>query len=380
MSSPQTGKISLFYIVRLQFGTEEAILPEITEGADKMKREKPIKYSLSTIAAELGVSKSAVSFVLSGKAHNQRISRELEKKILDFCAKVNYRPNIHAQRMNSDQVKNIGILLNENISVDKKSPFQDLNVANIVGGIADAADAAGYRFSCQIYSPKLQEDAVFDWFRSKEIGGLIYYGTTMPAKWIETFRREKFKAVGISIDPADGVPCVNVDNYGASFELTRHLIRRGHRRFLYVSGIEASYPGRERLRGFLDALKAHKIDFPESNIFPANFDRQQAAMLVRSLWMHNKLDCDAIVCGNDIMAIGVIRTLLDAGISIPEQIAVAGADNIGMCDVISPSLTSFDYLPFELGKAAFLLLKDLISGLEPHNVVLKTTLSIRCSG
>ena len=80
------------------------------------------------------------------------------------------------------------------------------------------------------------------------------------------------------------------------------------------------------------------------------------------------------------MAIGVIQTLQDAGIRIPEQIAVVGADNINMCEIISPSLTTSDYQTFEMGKAAFTLLKDLISGLEPHNVVLKTTLSIRHSG
>ena len=345
-----------------------------------MKREKTKQYSLSTIAAELGVSKSAVSFVLSGKAHDQRISRELEKKILDFCAKVNYRPNIHAQRMNTDQVKNIGILLDENISIYQKSPFQDLNAASIVGGIADAAAAAGYRFSCQIYSPKMSCDDVFDWFRNKEIAGLIYYGMTMPVSWIETFKKEKYKAVGISIDPAYGVPCVNVDNYGAAFELTEHLIRRGHHRFLYVTGTDTAYPGRERLRGFLEALKIHKISFSPDHILSANFDRKQAAALIRSLWIHDKLDADAIVCANDYMAIGVIQSLRDAGISIPEQIAVAGADNINLCEIISPSLTSFDYQTFEMGKAAFALLKDLISGLEPHNVVLKTTLSIRCSG
>ena len=345
-----------------------------------MKREKTKQYSLSTIAAELGVSKSAVSFVLSGKAHDQRISRDLEKKILDFCAKVNYRPNIHAQRMNSDQVKNIGILLDENISIYQKSPFQDLNAASIVGGIADAAAAAGYRFSCQIYSPKMSCDDVFDWFRNKEIAGLIYYGMTMPVSWIETFKKENYKAVGISIDPAYGVPCVNVDNYGASFELTCHLIRQGRRKFLYVTGTDTAYPGRERLRGFLDALKIHKISFSPDHILSANFDRKQAAALIRSLWIHDKLDADAIVCANDYMAIGVIQSLRDAGISIPEQIAVAGADNINLCEIISPSLTSFDYQTFEMGKAAFALLKDLISGLEPHNVVLKTTLSIRCSG
>lgn len=379
MSSLRLEKY-FFFSLPLAIQSRRSYCITLMEGADQMKREKTKQYSLSTIAAELGVSKSAVSFVLSGKAHDQRISRDLEKKILDFCAKVNYRPNIHAQRMNSDQVKNIGILLDENISIYQKSPFQDLNAASIVGGIADAAAAAGYRFSCQIYSPKMSCDDVFDWFRNKEIAGLIYYGMTMPVSWIETFKKENYKAVGISIDPAYGVPCVNVDNYGASFELTCHLIRQGRRKFLYVTGTDTAYPGRERLRGFLDALKIHKISFSPDHILSANFDRKQAAALIRSLWIHDKLDADAIVCANDYMAIGVIQSLRDAGISIPEQIAVAGADNINLCEIISPSLTSFDYQTFEMGKAAFALLKDLISGLEPHNVVLKTTLSIRCSG
>ena len=105
--------------------------------------DKRKKYSLATIAAELGVSKSAVSFVLNGTARKRRISPELEKRIREFCARVNYLPNIHAQRMNSVQVKNIGILLNENSAPFENNPFKDYNVANIVGGIADAAAAHG---------------------------------------------------------------------------------------------------------------------------------------------------------------------------------------------------------------------------------------------
>ena len=329
-----------------------------------MKREKPKKYSLSTIAAELGVSKSAVSFVMNGKAQNRRISHELEKKIRDYCEKINYRPNIHAQRMNSPQVKNIGILLDENISNSARSPFQDYNVANIVGGIADAAAAAGYRFSCQIYSRKTPDDAVFDWFRNKEIAGLIYYGMRMPDHWVDTFKQDDFKTVGISIDPACGLPCVNVDNYGASFELTGHLIRSGRRRFLYIAGTETAYPGRERLRGFLDALEANEIEFSRENILSANFDRNQAAALIRSLWIHGKLDFDAVVCANDYMAAGVIQALQEAGIHVPETTAVAGADNNSLCEIISPPLTSFDYQSFELGRAAFSLLKDLIDTLR----------------
>lgn len=339
------------------------------------------KYSLATIAAELGISKSAVSFVLNGNARNRRISPELEERIRDFCRKVNYRPNIHAQRMNGVHVNNIGILLDKQTVPLEKSPFREYNVANIVGGIADAAAEAGYRFSCQFYYTDMSDDVVFNWIENKEISGLIYYGLIMPERWVEFFRKQNFKTVGISIDPACGLPCVNVDNYGASFKLVETLISRGRRHFMYVSGSSGSYPGAERYRGFRDVLKKYEIEFDEKNFLPAEYNREFAARMIRERWMKNSLNVDAIVCGNDNMAIGVIQTLKDAGIKVPDEIAVVGADNSDMCEIISPALTSFDNLPFEQGQTAFRLLKSLICDeRESQNIVLNTTLSLRRSG
>ena len=338
------------------------------------------KYSLATIAAELGVSKSAVSFVLNGNARSKRISPELERRILDFCRKVNYRPNIHAQRMNGVRIDNIGVLLDRRAVPYEVSPFCEYNIANIIGGIAEAAAEAGYRFSCQFYSEEMSDDVVFSWIENKEISGLIYYGLVMPERWVEFFRRQNFQTVGISIDPACGLPCVNVDNYNASYLLTSRLVERGHRKFLYVSGEDKAYPGQERLRGFRDALKHHGIEFDEADLLHAEFDRKEAARLIRERWRQNALRADAIVCANDNMAVGVIQVLNDAGIAIPQQIAVVGADNIDACEVISPSLTTFDYMPFEQGLEAFRLLKGLIRHeCEPHNIVLQTTLSWRRS-
>lgn len=338
------------------------------------------KYSLATIAEELGVSKSAVSFVLNGTARKHRISPELEARIRDFCAKVNYLPNIHAQRMNSRHVKNIGILLNGNCAPYENTPFRDYNVADIVGGIADAAAAAGYRFGCQIYHPSMKEEVIFDWFRNKEIGGLIYYGTNMPPEWSEVFRRENFQTVGISIDPACGVPCVNVDNFGASFELTGHLIRQGRRKFIFLGGTDQAYPGAERYRGFREALRSAGIEFREENHLMAGFSRLRAIEVLRLFRQKNALDADAIVCANDYMAVGAIQFLQETGIRVPDQIAVTGADNTNWCEIVTPSLTSFDYRCFDLGKAAFSLLIDIISGAEPRNIVLKTKLLLRQSG
>ena len=146
------------------------------------------KYSLATIAAELGVSKSAVSFVLNGTARSRRIGAELEQRILDFCRQVNYRPNIHAQRMNGVHINNIGVLLDRRAVSYEISPFREYNIANVIGGVAEAAAAAGYRFSCQFYSADMSDDVVFDWIENKEIGGLIYYGLVMPERWVNDWQ------------------------------------------------------------------------------------------------------------------------------------------------------------------------------------------------
>lgn len=338
-------------------------------------------YSLAKIAAELSTSKTAVSFVVNGTARSKGISAKLEKRISDFCNKVGYRPNIHAQRMNLKHVKNIGILIDKASAQDEVSPFCEYNISKVIGGIAEAADAADYRFTFQFYSSGMKKEEIFEWFKNKEIDGLIYYGFGMPEDWWSLFKEERFNIVGISIDPAHGIPCVNVSNYDASFKLTEYLIERGHKKFFYLAGSPMAYPGNERYRGFVDALQKANMDFSEDNFFQANFNRETAADFIKERWMHGKLDEDVIVCANDNMAVGVISALSEAGLKIPEQIAVVGADNINLCRFITPSLTTFDYLPFEQGKASFSLLHDIISACpDPKNISLKTTLCLRNSG
>ena len=345
----------------------------------KVKTRK--KYSLATIAAELDTSKSAVSFVLNGMARDRRISPMLEKRIKDFCKEVGYRPNIHAQRMNSPHVKNIGILIDKAITRDKASPFHEYNVSRVIGGISEAAYAAGYGFGFQFHTADMRKEGIFEWFKSKEIDGLIYYGFDMPDDWNQTFKKENFKIVGVSIDPTHGIPCINVDNHEASFKLTQHFINDGRQKFIYLGGTPASYPANERYRGFREALQQENINFQEENFFMAGFDREVAANYVQNLWIHGKLDADVIMCANDNMAIGVIAVLNNAGIKIPKQIVVAGADNIDLGEFITPSLTTFNYLPFEQGKTAFGLLHNIMTECpNPQNIVLKTTLVLRKSG
>lgn len=163
-------------------------------------------YSLAKISQELGVSKTTVSLTLSGKARQVGISEEQEKRILKFCRKVDYRPNIHAQRLNSRLAKNIGILLER---------VEDGATAQLLGGLVDDADQAGFRTTIKVFRPDQSESIIFDWLLTHEVDGVIYYGLELPAASLERIISENWPVIGIGVSPRLGIPVVNANNFTA---------------------------------------------------------------------------------------------------------------------------------------------------------------------
>ncbi len=306
--------------------------------------QKMQRYSLAKISRELGVSKAAVSLALSGKARRVGVSEELEKRILDFCRRVDYQPNIHARRLNSRLVRNIGILLER---------FEEGATALMLSGIVEAADRAGFRVTIQIYRPEQHESIAFDWLLNREIDGVIFYGLELPESWQARFLSEKWPVIGVGIAPGSGIPSVNVNNFTATYTLTGSLIRQGCREFHYMAGTEGSYPSRERERGFRAALREAGLLFPENRMHVAGFSRERAQEITFELLGRNQLQPgSAVVCATDLLAIGTIQALHRSGFRVPADFAVTGVNASSAAADFSPSLTTFEYLPKEQGAAA----------------------------
>jgi len=333
-----------------------------------------IKYSLAKIAKELGVSKSTVSFVLNGKASTARISADMEKRILDFCKEVNYVPNIHAQRINRKFAGNIGFLVKQSVLVDIDNPFADYNISSIMGGIVLTAESYGCRVSVQLYNENMDENRVFDWLRSNEIDSLIYYGVEMPARWKKIFAEEKRCVAGIGIMPDKNISSVNIDNFSASYDLTKILIGKGRTKFLYISGNDGSFVSDERKNGFYSACKENGIDVSNIEFITAYYSESKAREIVSN---YNTNNIDAIVCANDDMALGALKALREKGISVPEKIAVVGGDNIVLGRYFSPSLTTFDNMQYELGKAAVECVVDMSNGEREKTIIIPTKVILR---
>lgn len=334
-----------------------------------------MKYSIAKIAEELGVSKATVSLVINGKAHENRISPDVEERIKKFCREVNYIPNIHAQRMNRKFAKNIGFLVNQCAKRYETNPFSDFNVSEIMGGIVSAADDSGFRVTVQLYDDNMDENRVYDWLRNHEIDGLIYYGMDMPEKWLDVFVKEKRKVVGIGVRPSENISNVNIDNFNCSKELTSRIILSGRKKPIYISGIDGSFVSDERKNGFLAACAENGIDIDKNSVFSAEFSES----IVEKIISERNIEADAVICANDDMALGVLKALKKLKIDVPGKIAVAGADNINIGQYFSPSLTTFSNMQRELGIKAVECLIRMINGGKNENIVLKSSVVERKS-
>ena len=330
-----------------------------------------MSYSVSKIAQELGLSKATVSMVINGKAAKARISSEVEKQVLDFCKKVNYVPNIHAQRINRAFSGTIGFLIKQRLNAESDSPFTDMNISEILRGITLEAQKLGCRTAIQLYAGGGDDGKVFEWLRSREIDGLIYYGIDMPEAWRKIFNSEGHSVVGIGTKAGEGVSSVNIDNYNIAAEVTEYLINRGRKSFVYVSGIKGTYVSDERERGCLDTLKAY--GFKPREVIYAGFSRDKAEKLVSDI----KPKVDAVICANDEMAFGVMAALKKLNISIPSETAVTGGDNIALCEYTAPKLTSFDNMCYDMGREAVKIIADMIKGGGFYNKIIKSKPIIR---
>ena len=314
-------------------------------------------YSLAKISQELGDSKTTVSLTLSGKARQVGISEEQEKRILKFCRKVDYRPNIHAQRLNSRLAKNIGILLER---------VEDGATAQLLGGLVDDADQAGFRTTIKVFRPDQSESIIFDWLLTHEVDGVIYYGLELPAASLERIISENWPVIGIGVSPRLGIPVVNANNFTAGHTITENLIRHGFREFHFFLVNRSGFPGEERERGMRTAMAEAGLQFPEDRVYRTTYGGTHAAEITQKLLDTGKLrPGSALVCVSDYLAVCASKMLLRNGFRIPDDFAVAGINGSATAADFTPPITSFEYLPADQGRTSVRLLLEWLKKKQP---------------
>ena len=267
--------------------------------------------TIADIAEELGVSKTTVSRVMSGKG---RIGEQTRKRVQEYIEAHHYSPNVVAKGLAQSKTFNLGLALPGDYQIEELPFFQKCML-----GISRTASEAGYDVLVSMVTPERitqLERAV----TNRKVDGVILTRTLTddaPMRYLQE-NGVPFVAIGSTEDTL----AVQIDNdhKGACRELTETLLNRGIKKIALIGGSESYVVTRNRLQGFLEAFAARKDWDGEKQIFLNVSDGRRVEEIVDEL-LTDRVEC--IVCMDDFLCGCVLNALQQRGIAVPEQIGRA---------------------------------------------------------
>jgi len=314
---------------------------------------------LEDIARESGFSNATVSRVLNNSTYPVRAS--VREKILATAHAMGYRPNLLARSLRTDQTNTVGILVD-----DLLSPFSP----PVVRGIQDRLKENNF-FSLIVNSDwdLEQELAGIESLLSRPVDGIIFveYSHLTGSEALTSANKP-----GVFVHRLFGTSIKNSvvpdDIYGASLAV-EHLIQLGHRSIAYISGLENWHNSKERLEGYRITLEKYGIPLVKEWVQPGNWESEGGYEAAQSLLQLPKRPT-AIFAANDLMALGAIYAIQDAGLSVPDDIAVVGYDNREFTWIARPKITTVEMPVYEMGRiAAEILLQQIADGTRANEEV-----------
>lgn len=300
---------------------------------------------IADVAARAGVSVTTVSHVLSQR---RPVSEATRQKVLAAVDELGYHPNGLARSMRTQRTNTIGLVV-----PDITNPFYPA----IARGMRDVLAPAGYLIVvCDTDGDPVMERFVVEQMIARRLDGLAFGGYYLHAADVAPAVNAGVPVVLFGQRRSQrGIDAVNCDDFGAGMLATEHLLSQGHQRIGYVTGPAGQGPPADRVDGYLAALAAADIQHDPRLIARTQFSRDggEAGML-------ELLDLpeppQAVVCTNDIVAIGALAAAQSRGKRVPDDIAIIGYDDIEAASLVSPALTTVLIPAREEGRACGRLL------------------------
>ncbi|HVX52324.1 MAG TPA: LacI family DNA-binding transcriptional regulator [Chitinophagaceae bacterium] len=313
------------------------------------------KTTIQDIAKELQLTSATVSRALH---NNPRISEQTRKAVLEAAKRLNYSRNRIASSLRSGKTHTIGVI----IPTAQRSFF-----GSVVHGIQTMAKTNGY--SILLYQSEETTELEIkgiETFLGARVDGIlasIANSTTDFSHFTELKRRNIplvfFDRANDKLD----IPCVVIDDYKGAYNATEHLIKQGYKRIAHVSGQQHIPIFNQRLRGYMDALKANGMEAPDEYIFTGDISIECGKRAV-DYYLALQEPPDACFAVEDYTALGVMKRLRELKKKIPQDFGVIGFANESFSEYMTPTLSSVDQQTVQMGKEAFKVLMNIINEKE----------------
>ncbi|HSB80366.1 MAG TPA: LacI family DNA-binding transcriptional regulator [Candidatus Methylomirabilis sp.] len=336
-----------------------------------MSRPRGGLATIADVARRARVSRATVSRVLNRYPH---VRPQVRAAVQQAVRALRYRPDQVARSLARRETQTLGLIV-----ADITNPFY----AETAHAILETVRDRGYNvILCNTDNrPRLQEEYV-EVLRQRRVDGIIFGSVFLHDPVVEGLVEAGYPCIMYNRRLRSGRGnYIVLDNLGASRELTRHLLGLGHRHIGFVSGLPQLSTAADRLRGYREALRGAGLRVDSQLIHPGGFKAELAQQAAHELLKLPRRPT-AIVAGNDLMALGVMQAAGELGIRIPQALAVAGFDDIGMAGHRQIQLTTMAQQKAEMGRLAAEAILKIIRDpqgytRQPLQQVLAPTLVVR---
>ncbi|HER24897.1 MAG TPA: LacI family transcriptional regulator [Candidatus Atribacteria bacterium] len=315
-----------------------------------MKKKSTI-YDVAKIA---GVSPSTISRVMNTPGI---VAEETRQKVISAVKELTYIPNMMAANMPRKRTNYIGLIIPD---------ITNIFFTNLVRGVQDVCEKYGYSVLV-VNSDDIQEKEgrYLKLLYSRRVDGVIL---TVAGYREEEFSKEEItllKKMNIVLIDREingmTTPIVKVNNFGGAYYAVKYLLTMGHKKIMYLAGIEGTKTNQEREKGYLVALREAHINWKKE--LAADFRLDTAYQKITQNWPQLKISDKlptAIFAANDLMAIGALKAFVQLKVRVPEDISIIGFDNISFSDCTYPPLTTIAQPTYLMGQKAVEILLKLI--------------------
>ena len=298
--------------------------------------------TLKNVAEAAGVSAATASIVLNGRAEG-RVSPEVANRVLATAKELNYRPNLTARSLRTQESKTIG-LISDQIAT---TPF----AGQMLAGAQDVAWRNGWLLLLiNTEDDKNFEDAATKALIQRNVDGFIYASMYHREVSIPKTIADRQVVLLDCFDKAHAFDSVVPSEYKGGRVATEHLVANGHTKIAHITDSNNTVASPERLRGFKDVLTENKIAINDSYILkmPGSNSHEGYVMTQKLLALKNRPT--AIFAYNDRMALGAYEAIQEIGLEVGKDISVIGFDNQPyFADALRPGLTTVQLPHYEMG-------------------------------
>ncbi len=332
------------------------------------------EITIYDLAEKLNISAATVS---RGLKDHPAINKKTKKKIMDLAAELGYRSNKFASNLRKQKTHTIGVIVPR---------LNSLFMSSVISGIEKAVNTAGYNLIIsQSFEKEAKEKTNATTMFNSRVDGLIVSlaADTRDFSHFDTFIKKNIPLIFFD-RVAEDIQCTKVliDNFKAGYQATAHLIEQGCKEILHVTGNITRNVYRDRFKGYKKALADAGIPYDPDLFITNELTEQEMQTAMADVLQRDKLP-DGLFITNDSSAAFILTILKDAGVKVPEDMAVVGFNNDLISRVTEPAISTINYPGNEMGENIARILINHLDGEADlsftSTVILNSELIIRAS-